>query len=115
MSEALSKVFSALGDPVRRDIVVRLCDGDATLSELAEPFDMSVQAVAKHLAKKQDAGALDRAPQTRELLDFQRVMDLTNVSLALANLISSATPADRDAYTKVINTTYATMVKSLKV
>ena len=77
--------------------------------------DPSIITVAKHLAKKQDAGALDRAPQTRELLDFQRVMDLTNVSLALANLISSATPADRDAYTKVINTTYATMVKSLKV
>ena len=48
-ADPLSKVFSALADPTRRDMVARLADGDATLVELAEPYDVSVQAVSKHL------------------------------------------------------------------
>jgi DNA-binding transcriptional ArsR family regulator len=54
--DALSQVFAALADPTRRDMVARLADGDATVGELAEPYDMSVQAVSKHIKVLADAG-----------------------------------------------------------
>ena len=59
-SDRLSQVFSALADPTRRDIVARLADTDATLSELAAPYDVSVQAVSKHLRVLEDAGLVSR-------------------------------------------------------
>ena len=59
-SDRLSQVFSALADPTRRDIVARLADTDATLSELAAPYDVSVQAVSKHLRVLEDAGLVTR-------------------------------------------------------
>lgn len=61
MSDALSLAFAALADPVRRDIVVRLCDSDATVGELAEPYDISLQAVSKHLRVLEDAGVVTRS------------------------------------------------------
>lgn len=60
-ADALSRAFAALADPTRRDIVVRLCDSDATLTELAEPYDVSVQAVSKHLRVLEDAGLVTRS------------------------------------------------------
>src|SRR5438094_349933 len=54
-ADALSRVFSALADPTRRDLVARLAVADATVGELAEPYAMSVQAVSKHLKVLQDA------------------------------------------------------------
>ena len=62
-ADALSRAFSALADPTRRDMVARLADGDATLTELAEHYDVSVQAVSKHLKVLVDAGLVTR---TRE-------------------------------------------------
>ena len=62
-AEALSRVFSALADPTRRDIVARLASGDATVNELAEPYAVSVQAISKHLKVLEDAGLVSR---TRE-------------------------------------------------
>jgi DNA-binding transcriptional ArsR family regulator len=62
-ADPLSRVFSALADPTRRDIVARLADGDATVNELAEPYDVTVQAVSKHLKVLEDAGLVSR---TRE-------------------------------------------------
>lgn len=57
MDEAqLSRAFAALADPTRRDLVARLAVGDATVSQLAEPFDISIQAVSKHLKVLADAG-----------------------------------------------------------
>jgi DNA-binding transcriptional ArsR family regulator len=50
-----------LADPTRRDIVARLADGDATVTALAAPYDVSVQAVAKHLKVLEDAGVVSRA------------------------------------------------------
>lgn len=47
--ERLNRVFSALADPVRRAILSRLSEGDFLVSELAEPFDISLQAVSKHI------------------------------------------------------------------
>ncbi|MBV8235951.1 MAG: winged helix-turn-helix transcriptional regulator [Acidimicrobiia bacterium] len=60
-ADALSRVFAALSDPIRRDMVGRLADGDATVNELAEPYDVTVQAVSKHLRVLEDAGLVTRS------------------------------------------------------
>jgi DNA-binding transcriptional ArsR family regulator len=65
-ADVLSPVFAALADPTRRDIVARLTAGDATLTTLAEPYDVSVQAVAKHLRVLEDAGVVSRRREGRE-------------------------------------------------
>jgi DNA-binding transcriptional ArsR family regulator len=54
-------VFAALADPTRRAILLRLMDGDATVTELAEPFAMSQPAVSKHLRVLEDAGLISRS------------------------------------------------------
>lgn len=59
--DRLSRVFGALADPIRRDIVARLAVGDATVGQLAEPYDVSVQAVSKHLKVLEDAGLVTRS------------------------------------------------------
>lgn len=56
----LSRVFAALADPTRRDLVARLTERDATVGELAAPYDVSVQAVSKHLKVLADAGLVSR-------------------------------------------------------
>ena len=61
MADQLSRVFAALADPTRRDIVARLSTGDATVGELAAPYDVSVQAVSKHLKVLSDAGLVSRS------------------------------------------------------
>src|SRR5688500_17142760 len=62
MSEdRLSRVFAALADPTRRDIVARLAVGDATVGQLAAPYEVSVQAVSKHLKVLEDAGLVSRS------------------------------------------------------
>ncbi|TCP47257.1 DNA-binding transcriptional ArsR family regulator [Tamaricihabitans halophyticus] len=58
--EQLNLVFAALADPTRRDLVARLACADATVGELAEPYDMSLQAVSKHLKVLEDAGLVTR-------------------------------------------------------
>lgn len=60
-ADALSRVFSALADPTRRDMVARLTLVDATVNELAEPYDMTLQAVSKHLKVLEDAGLVSRS------------------------------------------------------
>lgn len=60
-AEQLSQVFSALADPTRRDIVARLAGADATVSELAEPYDMTLQAVSKHVKVLEEAGVVSRS------------------------------------------------------
>ena len=59
-ADALSRVFSALADPTRRDIVARLAAADATVNELAEPYDVTVQAVSKHLRVLERAGLIEQ-------------------------------------------------------
>lgn len=59
-ADSLSRVFSALADPIRRDMVARLSTADATVNELAEPYDVSLQAVSKHLKVLEDAGLVSR-------------------------------------------------------
>ena len=59
--DCLSRVFAALADPTRRDIVARLSDGDATVGDLAAPYDVSLQAVSKHLRVLEEAGLVSRS------------------------------------------------------
>lgn len=59
--DRLTRVFSALADPTRRDIVARLADGDATVSELGAAYDVSLQAVSKHLKVLEEAGLVSRS------------------------------------------------------
>lgn len=60
-TDRLSRVFAALADPTRRDMVARLTTGDATVSELAAPYDVSLQAVSKHLKVLEAAGLVQRS------------------------------------------------------
>jgi|SRR5215213_4653445 DNA-binding transcriptional ArsR family regulator len=64
-ADPLSRVFSALADPTRRDIVARLAGGDATVNELAEPYDVTLQAVSKHLKVLGDAGLVSRSREAQ--------------------------------------------------
>jgi DNA-binding transcriptional ArsR family regulator len=59
-ADQLSRVFSAVADPTRRDMVARLAVSDATVNELAAPYDVSLQAVSKHLKVLEDAGLVSR-------------------------------------------------------
>src|SRR3954466_8297233 len=61
MTDQLSRVFAALSDPTRRDMVARLTDGDATVGDLAAPYAVSVQAVSQHLKVLEDAGLVTRS------------------------------------------------------
>jgi DNA-binding transcriptional ArsR family regulator len=59
--DQLSQIFAALADPTRRDIVARLAVGDATVGQLAAPYDVSIQAISKHLKVLEDAGLVSQA------------------------------------------------------
>jgi DNA-binding transcriptional ArsR family regulator len=59
--DQLSRVFAALADPTRRDMVARLAGRDATVSELAGPYDVSVQAVSKHVKVLAEAGLVSQS------------------------------------------------------
>jgi DNA-binding transcriptional ArsR family regulator len=61
MKDQLSVVFAALADPTRRAILARLADGDATVSELAEPFSISMPAISRHLKVLERAGLISRS------------------------------------------------------
>ncbi len=65
MTDPLSKIFSALADPTRRDIVARLATADATVGELAEPYEISLQAVSKHLKVLDEAGLVVKTPDAQ--------------------------------------------------
>lgn len=60
-ADALSRVFAAMSDPIRRDMIARLAEGDATVNELAQPYDVTVQAISKHLRVLEDAGLVSRS------------------------------------------------------
>jgi DNA-binding transcriptional ArsR family regulator len=58
--ERLDRAFMALADPIRRRIIARLSRGPATVNELAEPFEISLQAVSKHIQVLEQAGLVTR-------------------------------------------------------
>src|SRR5438874_3143561 len=59
-TDRLSATFSAIADPTRRAILARLAAGEATVTELAKPFDMTLPAVSKHLSVLENAGLISR-------------------------------------------------------
>ena len=61
MTDRLSVIFSALADPTRRAILARLSEGDATVSELAQPFSISLPAISRHLKVLESAGLISRS------------------------------------------------------
>jgi DNA-binding transcriptional ArsR family regulator len=63
--DVLSRVFAALADPTRRDMVARLTVGDASVAKLSEPYDVSVQAISKHVRVLEDAGLVSRVGETQ--------------------------------------------------
>ncbi len=65
MTDQLSRAFAALADPTRRDIVARLTAGDATVGDLAAPYDVSLQAVSKHLKVLEEAGLVTRSREAQ--------------------------------------------------
>jgi DNA-binding transcriptional ArsR family regulator len=63
--DPLSATFSALADPTRRAILARLSRGEATVTELAAPFDMSMPAISKHLKVLERAGLIERGREAQ--------------------------------------------------
>ena len=63
--DALTQIFGAFADPTRRAILARLATGEATVGELAAPFDMSWPAVSRHLKVLEQAGLIERKVQAR--------------------------------------------------
>jgi DNA-binding transcriptional ArsR family regulator len=78
VGESPSKVFAASAGPTRRDIVARLAIGDSSVGELAEPYNVSVQAISKHLKVLEDAGLVSKTKvaQRREVHLEVEVFDL---------------------------------------
>src|SRR5262245_44476168 len=65
MTDHLSTTFAALADPTRRAILARLASGECSVTELAEPFDMSLPAVSKHLRVLEHAGLVARGREAQ--------------------------------------------------
>jgi DNA-binding transcriptional ArsR family regulator len=64
-TDQLDATFSALADPTRRAIIARLAMGDATVNELAAPFDMTLPAISKHLKVLERCGLISRSRQAQ--------------------------------------------------
>ncbi len=63
--DRLNRTFAALADPTRRAIVARLASGEATVNELAEPFDMTQPSISKHLKVLERAGLISRGREAQ--------------------------------------------------
>jgi DNA-binding transcriptional ArsR family regulator len=79
--DPLSTTFAALADPTRRAILARLAKGEATVTELAAPFDLSLPAISKHLKVLQRAGLIEQGRQAQWRpcrLKPERLRDVAN-------------------------------------
>lgn len=86
MSDALSRTFAALADPTRRAILERLAQGPATVTELAEPFAISLPAISKHLKVLERAGLIERGREAQWRPAQLQTAPLEDVSQWLENL-----------------------------
>jgi len=80
-TDTLSPTFAALADPTRRAILARLAGGEATVTELAKPFDMSMPAVSKHLKVLERAGLITRGRDKQRRpcrIDAARLKDVSD-------------------------------------
>ena len=124
-SDALSSTLFALADPTRRGILARLATGDATVTELAKPYDMSLAAVSKHLKVLEGVGLISRGREAQWrpchleaeplhavsdwLEDYRRFWDRSLDSLAeylkvMQRAASPATPPRQDKTRKPAKT-----------
>ena len=107
MTDALSTTLAALADPTRRAILARLATGEASVNELAEPFDMTLAAVSKHIKVLENAGLVSRSKQAQyrpckleagpmrdvaSLVDFYRAFWEQNLDQLDAYLTKLQTP-----------------------
>lgn len=83
-SDALGKTFFALSDPTRREIVARLAGGEASVSELAAPFDLGARAISKHIAVLEKAGLVERIREAQRRPSRLRLAPLREVDEWLA-------------------------------
>jgi DNA-binding transcriptional ArsR family regulator len=77
--DPLSATFAALADPTRRAILARLRDGEASIGELAAPFELTQQAISKHVKVLEAAGLVTRSREAQRRLSRFRVEPLTEV------------------------------------
>jgi len=84
-TDQLSMVFSALADPTRRAILTRLAQGEATVAELAEPFDVSQPAISRHLKVLEQARLISRQRRATSRLSRLEATPLRNATAWLAN------------------------------
>ena len=89
--DQLDATFTALADPTRRAMVARLARADATVNELAEPFDMSLPAISKHLKVLERCGLISRTRQAQF-----RPCHLERERAGLRAGLDRAEPADLD-------------------
>lgn len=85
-NEKLSLIFAALADPTRRAMLERLAQGPATVKELAEPFDISMPAISKHLQVLERAGLIERGREAQWRPAQLQTAPLEDVSQWLENL-----------------------------
>src|SRR5262245_49463930 len=64
-TDQLDRTFAALADPIRRSILARLAEGDATVGDLATPFDVSLPAISRHLKVLERAGLIERGREAQ--------------------------------------------------
>jgi DNA-binding transcriptional ArsR family regulator len=83
MTDKLSNTLAALADPTRRAILVRLALGDASVSDLAAPFDMSVRAVSKHIGVLEKAGLVSRGREAQRRPSRLQLAPLQQLSVWL--------------------------------
>jgi DNA-binding transcriptional ArsR family regulator len=79
--DRLDRAFSALGDPVRRQLIARLSRGPATVNELAEPFSITLQAISRHVQVLEAAGLITRSRNGQQRpchLDAASLEELTS-------------------------------------
>jgi DNA-binding transcriptional ArsR family regulator len=84
VADQLSLVFGALADPTRRAILTRLAESEATVAELAEPFDMSQPAISRHLKVLENAGLISRTRRATARLSHLQAEPLRDVTTWLA-------------------------------
>ena len=80
MNDRLSLVFGALADPIRRAILTRLIEGDATVAELAAPFAVSQPAISRHLKVLENAGLISRSRRATARLSHLEAEPLQEVT-----------------------------------
>jgi DNA-binding transcriptional ArsR family regulator len=83
MTDKLSNTLAALADPTRRAILARLALGDASVSDLAAPFDMSVRAVSKHIGVLEKAGLVSRGREAQRRPSRLQLAPLQQLSVWL--------------------------------